>query len=128
MLKVCCLLVASFVSVSALADEVGDLRDMAKLSEEYRDLSIYCLVEMKVKKINGWASDSCEEYKKFSKNDLQKYKNEMKNTTSSFVAYSKSKDVSVRRVKRGLKQLLIIQSNMDSMDKINKQIKVASNT
>lgn len=50
MLRVICFLVASLVCSSAIADEVSDLRDMAKLSEEYRDLSIDCLVEMKVKK------------------------------------------------------------------------------
>jgi len=128
MLKVSFLLVASLVCGSAIADEVSDVRDMAKLSEEYRGLSIDCLVEMKVKKMKGWASDSCEEYKKFAKHDLQTYKAEIKKTTSSFVAYSKSEDVSIRRVKRGLKQLFIIQSNMESIDKISKKIKVASNT
>ncbi|MGR6840054.1 hypothetical protein ACU5DF_13410 [Aliivibrio wodanis] len=59
MLKVSFLLVASLVCGSAIADEVSDVRDMAKLSEEYRGLSIDCLVEMKVKKMKGWASDSC---------------------------------------------------------------------
>ncbi|KJG36575.1 hypothetical protein UA32_16365 [Photobacterium angustum] len=128
MLKVSCFLVASLVCSSAIADEVSDLRDMAKLSEEYRDLSIDCLVEMKVKKMNGWASDNCNEYKDFAKNDLQTYKVKIKKTTSSFVEYSKSENVSMRKVKRGLKQLFIIQSNMDSIDKIRKKIKVAANT
>lgn len=78
--------------------------------------------------MNGWASDNCNEYKYFAKNDLQTYKVKIKKTTSSFVEYSKSENVSMRKVKRGLKQLFIIQSNMDSIDKIRKKIKVAANT
>lgn len=121
--------IAAFVCCSAsVADEVGMLRDLAKTSEDYRELSIDCLIEMKVDKASGWESEECAKYKHFSVSELQVFKSEINNAVIAFKAYSKSGDASKSRIKRDLKQLIKIQENMKSIDNISTKIKNESKT
>jgi hypothetical protein len=121
--------VAAFACCStSFADEVGKLRDMARASEEYRELTIDCLIEMRINNSNGWESSECVEYKHFSLTELQVFKSEIKSATLAFKAYSKSGDASKSRVKRGLKHLIIIQENMESIGNISNKIKSESKT
>jgi hypothetical protein len=112
---------------TSFADEVGKLRDMARASDDYRELAIDCLIEMKIDKSSGWESQECAKYKHFSVNELQAFKSEINAAVLAFKAYSKSGEASKNRVKRGLKQLIIIQENMGSVGDISKKIKNESN-
>jgi hypothetical protein len=58
---------------TSFADEVGKLRDMARASDDYRELAIDCLIEMKIDKSSGWKSQECAKYKHFSVNELQAF-------------------------------------------------------
>lgn len=113
-------------STASIADEVGDLRGMARVSEDHKELTIDCLIEMRISKGNGWESEECSKYKHFSANELQEFKSKIKMTTSAFKEYSKSGDVSIKRIKRGLKQLIIIQENMKSIGGLSAKIKTGS--
>ncbi len=120
-----CALLCSALSV---ADEVSDLRDMARLSDDHRELTIDCLIEIKIDKASGWESDECLKYKHFSVNELQVFKSNIKTATSAFKVYSKSVSASKSRIKRGLKQLIIIQENMESIGGLSAKIKTESKT
>ena len=65
-------------------DEINDLQEMAALSDEYKDITLNCLVEMKLQKSKGWDSESCEVYKVIAKTDIQKYAYDIKNDYSFF--------------------------------------------
>jgi len=107
----------------SFADEVSDLRDLARLSQDQRELAIDCLIEVKTNKANGWEGEACEKYKKFSTTGLQAFKVETEMATSAFKAYSKSNGATKNRVKRGLKQLVLIQENSESIRNIAGKIK-----
>ena len=107
----------------SFADEVSDLRDLARLSQDHRELAIDCLIEVKTNKANGWEGEACEKYKKFSTTGLQPFKVETEMATSAFKAYSKSNGATKNRVKRGLKQLVLIQENSESIRNIAGKIK-----
>ncbi len=111
------------VSGHVLADSVDSLQDMSKESGKIRELTIECYVELKMAKSKGWKSEECVAYKQFSKNELQEFRKSIKKNTEEFRKESKSKDLSKRRIKRGLKKLVIIQSNMENVGTINKKIK-----
>jgi hypothetical protein len=115
-------------STGLIADEVSDLRDMARISGDYRELTIDCLIEVKINRANGWKSEECLKYKHFSENELQAFKSNIKTSTSAFTAYSKSGSASKNRIKRGLKQLIIIQENMESIGGLSAKIKSKSKT
>ena len=107
----------------SFADEVSDLRDLARLSQDHRELAIDCLIEVKTNKANGWEGEACEKYKKFSTTGLQAFKVETEIATSAFKAYSKSNGSTKNRVKRGLKQLVLIQENAESIRNVTGKIK-----
>jgi len=107
----------------SFADEVSDLRDLARLSQDHRELSIDCLIEVKTNKANGWEGEVCEKYKKFSTTGLQSFKVETEAATSAFKEYSKSDGATKNRVKRGLKQLVLIQENAEGIRNITSKIK-----
>ena len=113
---------------ASFADEVGKLRDMAKDSEEYRELAIDCLIEIKINTSSGWESQECTKYKRFSVTELQAFKSEIKEATHAFKSYSKSGESSKKRIKRGLKQLILIQENMESIGNISANIKNETKT
>ncbi len=119
---------ALLFSTGLLADEVSDLRDMARTSGDHRELTVDCLIEVKINKANGWKSDECLKYKHFSVNELQAFKSSIKTATSAFMVYSKSGSASKNRIKRGLKQLIIIQENMKSIGDLSAKIKSESKT
>ena len=118
-----CLALAIACSTTIASDEMPRLEVMAKDSEEYRNLSIDCLIEMKVSKEEGWNTKQCLNYQSFVKNTLPVFKNEVKANASSFREYSKSSDTSEIMEKRGLKQLQIINENMASIKSITRKIK-----
>jgi hypothetical protein len=124
--RVCLALVTLLFGSALSADEVGDLRDIARLSEDYRELTVDCLIEIKIDKAKGWVSEECERYKHFSAGELHDFKVEIKKATSAFKEYSKSGSASKNRIKRGLKQLILIQENMESVGEISDKIKVES--
>jgi len=113
-------------SATATADEVGKLKDMARASDDHRELTIDCLIEMKLKKAKGWETKPCKQYQLFATNELQVFRSEIKVATKAFTAYSKSEEASKRRVRRGLKQLFFIQENMKSIRSLSAEIKAAS--
>ncbi|MEJ2610172.1 MAG: hypothetical protein P8179_08810 [Candidatus Thiodiazotropha sp.] len=113
---------------TSFADEVGKLRDMARSSDEYKELAIDCLIELKTDQSGGWESQECAKYKHFSVNELQAFKSEINTAALAFKVYVKSGEASKNRVKRGLKQLFIIQENMGSIGNISTKIKNESNT
>ena len=120
------LLLLVFSSGFATADEVDNLRDMARKTKDYLDISIECQVEVRVAKSAAWESEPCRAYKTFAKIDLPLFRAKIKAATASFVTYSKSSEASKRRIKRGLKQLLIIQINMEGIDRVGQKIKKSS--
>ena len=126
--RMCLALCALLCSALSVADEVSNLRDMARLSDDHRELTIDCLIEMKIDKAVGWESDECLKYKHFSANELQVFKSNIKTATSAFKVYSKSGNASKNRIKRGLKQLIIIQENMESIGGLSAKIKTESKT
>ena len=126
--RMCLALCALMYSALSGADEVSDLRDMARLSDDHRELTIDCLIEMKIEKGSGWKSEECLRFKDYSKNELQVFKSNIKAATSAFKVYSKSGSASKNRIKRGLKQLIIIQVNMESIGGISAKIKAESKT
>ena len=87
--RMCLALCALMYSALSGADEVSDLRDMARLSEDHRELTIDCLIELKTEKASGWKSEECLKFKEFSTNELQVFKSNIKATTSAFKVYSK---------------------------------------
>ena len=116
-------LIMMLVSGVSCADAVDSLQDASKQSKKIRDLTIDCYVEVKISKAKGWKTDECREYKIMSKTELKAFRNSVKRYTNDFREQSKNKDLSIRRIKRGLKKLMIIQSNMESVGAINKKIK-----
>jgi hypothetical protein len=114
-------------SPSLLADDAIDfLGDLENESEEFREISIECLVEIKVSKENGWDSAECGSYKALSKDEFSEFKSNVKKATSDFKRYAESNEASNRRIKRGLKYLLEIQSDMVGLAELNNQIKNSS--
>ena len=95
----------------------------SKVSQDHRELAIDCLIEVKTNKANGWEGEACEKYKKFSTTGLQAFKVEAEIATSAFKAYSKSNGATKNRVKRGLKQLVLIQENAESIRNVTGKIK-----
>lgn len=79
---------------------------MAKKSEDYRDLSIDCFVELDVSNGKGWASKSCEEYKEFALNGLHKYKEDFKTKGQEFVNSSKKVGLAGEGKLKGLNNYL----------------------
>ena len=118
-----CALLCSALSV---ADEVSDLRDMARASDDDRAIAIDCLIEIKIDKANGWKSEECLKYRYYSTNKLQAFKSDIKTAISAFKVYSKSGSANKNRIKRGLKQLIIIQENMKSIGDLSVKIKTES--
>jgi hypothetical protein len=114
-------------SSSVLADDVIDfLSDLKNESEEFREIAIECLVEIKVSKENGWDSAECGSYKALSKDEFSEFKSNVKKAMSDFERYSESNDASSRRIKRGLKYLLEIQSDMAGLGELNNKIRNSS--
>ena len=110
------------------SNEVSQLRDIAREVEDHRDLTIDCLIEIKLSKQKGWGSEQCLRYQSFAKSTLPAFQSKVKAAATLFNNYSKSTSASKRRVKRGLKELLIIQEGMLSIKSISNKIKNASNT
>ena len=109
-------------SSASVANEIGKLREMTRITESYKELSIDCLTEIIINKASGQESGECEKYKHFALNELQSFESEVTATLNTFTAYSKPGNVSKRKFKRGLKQLLIIQENMESIVSISTKI------
>ena len=107
------------------ADEINDLRDMNKLSQEYKDISFNCLIEMKFDKATGWDSERCELYKKINKIKIQNYTYNVKLTTAAFNRYAKSKNTSPEDIKVGLEQALLLETNLDTIKKHAKTIQLS---
>ena len=108
--KVYLLIILFSISSSAYSKDIVDsLKEMRKQSDDYRELSIDCLVELKVSKGDGWKSDECTEYQQLSKTELQVFKEKIKIQSDLFRDYSKNKEGSKRRIKRGINQLLTIK-------------------
>ncbi len=126
--KISLAMCAFLCSTGLVADEVSDLRDMARTSGDHREVTIDCLIEVKINKANGWKSEECLKYKHFAVNELQAFKSNIKAATSAFKVYSKSGSASKNRIKRGLKQLIIIQENMESIGSLSSKIKSESKT
>ncbi|NRB40321.1 MAG: hypothetical protein HRU20_17940 [Pseudomonadales bacterium] len=125
MKKVYLLVLLFTISSSAYSKDIVDsLKDMRKQSEDFRELSIDCLVELKVSKDKGWKSDECVEYQQLSKTELRVFKEKLKIKSDLFRDYSKNKEGSKRRIKRGVNQLLTIKYNMQSMKEITNNFKV----
>ena len=122
--KVYLLIILFSISSSAYSKDIVDsLKEMRKQSDDYRELSIDCLVELKVSKGDGWKSDECTEYQQLSKTELQVFKEKIKIQSDLFRDYSKNKEGSKRRIKRGINQLLTIKYNMQSMKQITSNFK-----
>ncbi len=47
----------------SFADEVSDLRDLARLSQDHREFAIDCLIEVKTNKANGWEGEGVKNIK-----------------------------------------------------------------
>ncbi len=113
------------MSVSVKADVIDDLRALKHSARDYRELTVDCLVEVKLFKAKGWGSSECEKYEEFSKKSLHEFKAEVKGTTQEFVASVRKKELSMRRTKRGMKYLMIIKSNSENISTLSKGIKLA---
>ena len=107
-------------------DEINDLQEMADLSEKYKDITLNCLVEMKLQKGKGWDSESCEVYKVIAKTDIQKYAYDIKITATSFARYAKSEGVKLHDVRKGFKELFTIETNFNAIKELSKTIQLAT--
>jgi len=107
-------------------DEINDLQEMADLSEKYKDITLNCLVEMKLQKEKGWDSESCEVYKVIAKTDIQKYAYDIKITAASFARYAKSEGVKQHDVRKGFKELFTIETNFNAIKELSKTIQLAT--
>jgi len=96
-------------------NEIDTLREMNKLSKEYKEISLNCLVEMKLKKREGWESQDCKAYQAISRNALKQYSYDVKNTTAAFTRYVKTQQVSEQEIKEGLRYLFIIETNLNTI-------------
>ncbi|TEW49260.1 hypothetical protein [Psychromonas algicola] len=107
-------------------DEIDDLQEMAELSNEYKDITLNCLVEMKLQKSKGWDSESCEVYKVIAKTDIQKYAYDIKITAAAFARYAKSEGVDQSNVRKGFKELFTIETNFNAIKELSKTIQLAT--
>ena len=107
-------------------DEIDDLQEMAALSDEYKDITLNCLVEMKLQKSKGWDSESCEVYKVIAKTDIQKYAYDIKITAAAFARYAKSEGVDEQDIRKGFKELFIIETNFNAIKELSKTIQLAT--
>jgi len=122
-----CLLGALLSGCSMMhSDEVNDLKNMAAISDDYKDITLNCLVEMKLQKKQGWQSEDCKIYQKIAKTDIQKYAYKMKITTASFARYAKTQGVDTEEVRKGFKELFTIETNFNAIKTLSKTIQLAT--
>ena len=119
------ILALSSIYTSAHADIVSELRDAAKLSEEYRELTINCYIDAKLFKQKAWKKEACSDYKVMAKTQLQAYRRSVQHKTKQFREFMHNDEPSIRRIKKGLKQLAIIQFNLENIRSGSKKIKMA---
>jgi len=107
-------------------NEIDNLEEMADLSEEYKDITLNCLVEMKLQKSQGWNSKNCEAYKVIAKTDIQKYAYDIKITTAAFARFAKTQGVDPEEVRKGFKELFTIETNFNAIKTLSKTIQLAT--
>ena len=105
---------------------MSNLNDLEVRSEIYRNIYTECLVEVKLDHTQGQNSAICEAYKKIEKTGLKNYLSDVKKASIVFTQSVKSKGASIQEVKLGLKQLLIIASNIDAVEKLYAEIVVTT--
>ena len=128
MTKVSIFLFSVLLSGCSMMDksEIDDLQEMAALSNEYKDIALNCLVEMKLQKNKGWESESCNIYKVIAKTDIQKYAYDIKITAAAFARYAKSEDANEEDIRKGFKELFTIETNFNAIKELSKTIQLAT--
>lgn len=106
-------------------DEVDDLQKMVKLSDEYKNMAIDCLVEIKINKNTAWDSKNCQLYRETAKGSTKKHTYGIKATTAAFARYTKSDGANEEDIKKGFKKLFIIETNFNSIKELSKTIQLA---
>ena len=122
--KTISLLILMLMSNSSLAaDAVSRLENLAAESRSFKEDSVNCLVDARLKGLKGWASSDCDIYRKLSKPELQNFRSTVKSVSTEFKAKTKSGDFKDAKTKKGLRSLLLIQSNMLELGRLSKEIK-----
>jgi len=122
-----CLLGALLSGCSMMhSDEVNDLKKMASISDNYKEITLNCLVEMKLQKSQGWHSKDCKAYQQIAKTDIQQYAYKVKITTASFARYARTEGVDAEEVRKGFKELFTIETNFNAIKMLSKTIQLAT--
>ena len=99
---------------TATADVIDDLKDLLEQSETFKETAVDCYLAMKIQKSDGWNMSACNNYKALA-TSIWDYKTQVEVTTKSFRHYAKADEGSRSRIKRGLKYLIIMEANMETL-------------
>ena len=124
-IRVACFISMLFLAQLSYGDVIDDLRELKNTAKENRDLTVACLVEVKIGKAKGWKSRECQAYEAFSKSDLVQFKTRVKELSSEFAKLSRAKSISMNRIKQGLRYMYNIKSDSENVSKLSAEIKTS---